>query len=356
MPKGPAAKCDVLFVLPFMNAGGGERWFTTLADGLSARGHRVWAFVLKQDEGHFRDKFEDYLLCGPLEGIVADVPRYISHYIDLTRPKALVFHGSDVGAHAVLSAIHHPQTIMVKHTVWPEDAQLCLRPHVQEAVDTYVCVSEANARHLVASGAPVTKVQAIRNAVDARTLASDKDLRAELGIPSNMPTLLHLGRICENKGSVLLAQALVAAPVKWCSVWVGWGDRVSTVRDITSAIQPRVRMLPADTDVGKYLAAADLMVMPTKAEGGVPYAAMEAMACDVPVACTEVADIPALFEDKVSYLRIDHGVESIVEMLEWGVEHESRLQAVGREGHKVIEKHCSLTHMIDHYEEALGLA
>jgi len=109
MAAGPAANCDVLFVLPWMNAGGGERWFTTLANGLTDRGHRVWAFVLHKDAGHFRQLFDRYLLCGPLLEHYEDAASYIAAYMDLTKPKAVVFHGKGTAtaAESYHGGAHH---------------------------------------------------------------------------------------------------------------------------------------------------------------------------------------------------------------------------------------------------------
>lgn len=351
---GPAATCDVLFILPWMNAGGGERWFMTLADGLSARGHRPWAFVLKEDGGHFRPLFNHYLLSGPLEPMGMNAAEHIAKYIDLTRPKAVVFHGDDTGAYACAAAHHKPEAVvMVKHTVWDDDARLALKSHVREVVDRWVCVSDACARHLLAWGVPADKVVAVRNAVDTQALASERDVRAELGIPADVPLALHLGRISDEKGSPLVARGLVES--SWWALFVGWGDRVDEVREITDGIADRVRFVAADTDVAPYYKAADLLLLPTLAEGGVPYVLMEAAACGLPTASTDVADIPALFEDRVNYIHLDRSVQGVAEVLEWGLGHKQQLQAIGRRAKAVVAEHCGLETMINKYEEVLGL-
>lgn len=355
---GPAGECDVLFILPFMNAGGGERWFTTLADGLTARGHRVWAFVLQQNEGHFRRLFDRYLLCGPLEPMGIDIPQHIAMYINLTKPKAVVFHGSTAGAKAVLAAKHKPRkVVMVKHTVWDDDARLALKAPVRQATTDWVCVSRANAKHLIAWGAEEDKVHTIWNAVDYRLFNEDgPNIRAELNIPPNVPLALHLGRICDAKGSPIVAEGLVQAESRWYCLFVGWGDRVQQVKQITKPIKDRIRFVPATTDVVPYYKAADLLLLPTLAEGGIPYVVMEAAHAGVPAACTDVADMAEFFTDKINYLHIDRTPRSVAMALDWAVEHEHQLEKMGEHAiDNVISVSLTLEQMIDGYRQVLGL-
>jgi len=217
---------------------------------------------------------------------------------------------------------------MVVHTMWDADAELATSDMVQGVVTDYICVSTANAQHLIGHGADRTKVHVVRNAVDPSSIAGKHDVRSQLAIPKGLPLLLHLGRICDEKGSPLVAHALRRASGDWCGLFVGWGDKIND-------------------------RAADLLVLPTKAEGGIPYVVMEAGLCGLPVAITPVSDVPHLFQDKVSYLRIGRDVPSIVEAMEWATEDRSRLRDVGENGKRVIENACNLKEMVSHYHSIL---
>lgn len=352
-----SSACDVLAIIPWMAAGGGERHFQTLATGLEERGYRVRAFVLYRDEGHFSRVFSRWLIEEPLGDRYSDVAQHIAEYIDCARPRAVLFHGSDIGAYAVNAASHRPgSVVMVKHTMWDPDARLCALDHVQRAVDRYVCVSPRSAHHLSAFGVPGDKITVIRNGIDTAPMTMAKSVRSELGIPPDAFVVAHIGRICDEKGGLIAAGAVITEGV-W-GIFVGWGDQLSdlmTMKEKTGSGH-RIHVLAATTDVWNFYASADMMLLPTKAEGAVPYAMMEAALMGCIPACTNVGDIGDLFVDGESFIEIErtlsscrHAIQRVRRMTP-----EERNELAER-AKKLTETIADRDRMITQYEEVLGL-
>ncbi|HXG33620.1 MAG TPA: glycosyltransferase family 4 protein [Bryobacteraceae bacterium] len=67
--------------------------------------------------------------------------------------------------------------------------------------------------------------------------------------------------------------------------------------EVLSCLPPSVRYLGWRDDVYEVLAACDLLVLPSREEGGVPYVILEAFAARVPVLATPAGGIPEVIED-----------------------------------------------------------
>lgn len=67
--------------------------------------------------------------------------------------------------------------------------------------------------------------------------------------------------------------------------------------EVLSCLPPSVRYLGWRDDVYEVLAACDLLVLPSREEGGVPHVVLEAFAARVPVLATPVGGIPEVIED-----------------------------------------------------------
>jgi len=102
---------------------------------------------------------------------------------------------------------------------------------------------------------------------------------------------------------------------------VGEGPMLGGMKDFAAAlgIAGRVRFLGARTDVGPLLANADLFLLPSEQES-FGLAALEAMACGVPVVATRAGGLPEVIEDGVSGALftkgdIEEGAERAAEIL-----------------------------------------
>lgn len=118
--------------------------------------------------------------------------------------------------------------------------------------------------------------------------------------PPNVPRLVCVGRLCEQKGQLLLVQALAQLARRGIAcdlVLAGDGEMRPEVEALIAqnGLQKQVRITGwiSSAQVREELLAARAMVLPSFAEG-LPVVIMEAMALCRPVLTTAVAGIPEL--------------------------------------------------------------
>jgi colanic acid/amylovoran biosynthesis glycosyltransferase len=118
--------------------------------------------------------------------------------------------------------------------------------------------------------------------------------------PPNVPRLVCVGRLCEQKGQLLLIQALAQLKQRNIAcelVLAGDGEMRAEIEALIAqhGLQAQVRITGwiSSAQVREELLAARAMVLPSFAEG-LPVVIMEAMALRRPVLTTAVAGIPEL--------------------------------------------------------------
>jgi colanic acid/amylovoran biosynthesis glycosyltransferase len=140
------------------------------------------------------------------------------------------------------------------------------------------------------------KIQVVRCGVDRSYLAE-----APSPVPDSV-RLVCVGRLCEQKGQLLLVQALgrlAAAQVPCELVLVGDGELRDQIESLAAdlAVTDRLTITGWATgdEVRRQLLAARALVLPSFAEG-LPVVIMEALALGRPVISTYIAGIPELVE------------------------------------------------------------
>ena len=157
-----------------------------------------------------------------------------------------------------------------------------------------VCVSEDERRRGESVGVR-GRFAVLPNGVDISrwTSAGAADraaARHQLGLDDG-PLVLCVGRLSEHKGQDVLlnawALAAESAPASQL-VLVGEGPARA---ELESAAPPRVRFAGKREDVDVWVAAADVVAIPSRWEAGLPLVAMEAMARGRSVVAADVAGV-----------------------------------------------------------------
>jgi glycosyltransferase involved in cell wall biosynthesis len=200
-------------------------------------------------------------------------------------------------------------------TVWGSDLALLRLPGlgavaraVLRRAARVIAVSEAMARELVALGIPRDTVTVVLTAIDPlpRPAPPGAELRARLGLPADRPIALFLGRLSPVKGPDVLIEAvrlLRERQPRALFVLAGDGQLRAPLEDAVRAhgLQEQVRLagfVPRE-NVADYLAASDLLVLPSRSEG-LPHAVLEAMAFSLPVVASHVGGVSEVVEDGVT--------------------------------------------------------
>jgi glycosyltransferase involved in cell wall biosynthesis len=173
-------------------------------------------------------------------------------------------------------------------------------------VDRYVAVSHAVAEVLVHDGIPRERIRVVHDGVDpARFVGGDgAKARADLGVPAGAPlvgTLAHFGWHKSLETLIAAAASVVAAvPEAWVAI-VGDGSLRPMLEEERSRSPARERvLLPGFRgNVGDFLAAFDVFVMPSVMEG-LCTSIMDAFAVGRPVVACRAGGIPELVQDGVT--------------------------------------------------------
>ena len=203
--------------------------------------------------------------------------------------------------------------------------------------DHIVTVSNYSKAQIVETlGVPATKITVIHCGVGAE-FHPDYDKQECRSVVENLgisrPYLLYVGNLKPHKNVSTLLQALAQLNTRkrLCHELVIVGDDARWKRTIVDeclrlGIADQVVFVPyvSQALLPKIYAAADLLVMPSNAEGfGLPV--IEAMACGTPVVCSQAASLPEVAGDAAAYFDPDDA-ENLAETIE-RLGHSSELRA-----------------------------
>jgi glycosyltransferase involved in cell wall biosynthesis len=196
----------------------------------------------------------------------------------------------------------------------PEEGEL--QWSFQYGPEAVVACYEGQARDVaddVRRARPESRLLAIPNAIDTDTFvpAPDSPARERWRFGARH-VMLIVGHLSDVKGypTFLRAAAKVQAELGDCAfvllggetVQPGFGAVLERLAD-DLGIRSRVHFLGWRPEVAEVMQAADLVALPSLAEG-LPIAILEAMACGKPVVSTPVNGVPEAVEDGVTGLLV----------------------------------------------------
>ena len=168
-------------------------------------------------------------------------------------------------------------------------------------------------------------------------------------IPSE-PNLVCVGRLCEEKGQLLLVEAVsqLAALGLQCNLTlVGEGPLKPEIETLikTYGLEKQVKITGwvSGAEVQKYVMNSRALIQPSFAEG-LPVVIMEAMALQRPVISTYVAGIPELVKPGANGWLIPSGsvealTEVMLEVLQLPLEN---LEQMGKDGAALVKAHYNV--------------
>jgi teichuronic acid biosynthesis glycosyltransferase TuaC len=197
-------------------------------------------------------------------------------------PAVVKLHGSDIN---LIAKIPGPRRMMA----WalPRAARV-------------VAVSKPLAAEVVALGVDEARVKVVMNGVDADLFkpGDRAAARKELGLPLDKPLAIYVGNLKPEKGVIDLGKAW-AGVVKHVPdatlLVIGDGPLKGELEAVTQTLGERVRLVPRQPldQISLYMAAADILVLPSHFEG-TPNVVLEALASGRRVVATSVGGVPDL--------------------------------------------------------------
>ncbi|MCC6763549.1 MAG: glycosyltransferase [Deltaproteobacteria bacterium] len=306
----------ILHVDPERGLGGGEQQVLGLLAGLHAEGHR------------------QTLAADPRGGLaaraaalgIAVAPLAIRNHLDVCAARRLarllarehrdIVHFHTARAHAMSFFLRAPAgtaRVVTRRMDYRLRGGWYARRLYNREVDAVVAIAEAVRSALVASGVDPARIHLVPSGVDASRFAAGPEARtaarARFAIADGAWVLAAVGALEERKGHDVLFDALARDPDPRRVVLVaGDGTRASALRARITALglTAGVRLLGGVDDVAPVLAAADVLVMPSRHEG-LGVAALEGMAAGLPVIASRVGGLPEAIVDGETGLLVAPG-------------------------------------------------
>ena len=305
-----APPLSLVFVSSLRGWGGGEKWMLHAAAAMRDRGHPTALVVQPGSELAARGEVAGLRVRPVRMGGWLDPRTLADLALVLRRLRADVVCANldkeirqvrlaaPLAGRAVRLVVRRGSPVPIKNT-WH------YRLVYEHGVDRLIC----NAGSLVedvCGGAPWFdrgRVRVIPNGIDADALAGQAaahDVRAELGLAPDTPVIACVGEVGRRKGQehVLTAAAALRdrfPDAVWLIAGEGAGRAELTGRAGHMGLLEGdyVRFLGFRRDVPSILAAADVVVLPTRSEG-FPNTLLEAMALGRAVAASRADGIPEL--------------------------------------------------------------
>ncbi len=292
---------------------------TKLALAMARRSERPWPF-------HLIYLAEACLLAGWLEAAGAE--HVHAHFGTNSAEVAMLAHA--LGAPGYSFTAHGPEEF---------DKPEALGLARKISASRFVVAISSFGRSQLARWAPARDwplIQVVHCGLEERFFARDAELA-----PADVPRLVCVGRLCEQKGQLLLVEALALARARGAAVdlvLAGDGEMRAEVEAAVArhGLQACVRITGwiGSAQVRAELLAARALALPSFAEG-LPVVIMEAMALGRPVISTYVAGIPELVRDGVEGWMVPAGdVEALAAAIaDCLAADPARLAGLGRAAH-----------------------
>lgn len=168
--------------------------------------------------------------------------------------------------------------------------------------DGLLAVSAALKQDMTALGMPAERITVHYTGCDQQRFAPQpaNDLRARLGLSG--PMLITVGALIPRKRQHLVIEALVMLP-EASLVLAGTGEEEPRYRALAEALGVSERVIfagpVAHDELPQWLAAADVMVLPSRSEG-LANAWVESLACGTPIVICDAGGAGELLHDPVA--------------------------------------------------------
>ncbi len=279
---------------------GGEQQVWLLAQGLRRRGHHVHILARRGGKLVAGMKADGFAVC-EFAGNGRN-PRalwQIRRHLRRLHPDVLQYNDPHALTAAGLASVGLaiPVRLGMRHVLWPIRSPRRFRAFC----DYVVCVSEAVAEACRASGLPPEMLRVVFAATDPEKARSGnrQQGRRAADLDDHRPMLLVVAGLNENKGHAFLLDAFTTVLARHPDAFlVLAGD--GPLRDPLQrrceqlGIAQSVRFLGYRRDVPDLIAAADLLVLPSLAEG-LPVTLLDATFAGTAIVATAVGGVAGLF-------------------------------------------------------------
>jgi glycosyltransferase involved in cell wall biosynthesis len=356
------------FVITELFVGGAEKCLTDLVIGLAKRGDQVRVFSIGRlpsgPQAALVKRLQDAnvsIESGESDSIW-DLPQAVRrlrnwlHQSPADIVQSFLFHANVITALAIHSKTKS-RFIGGLRVAQPNRFRNFLERRAIASMDHLVCVSEATGQF--ACGAlkcPIDKWTTIPNSIDVSRWQDGPAYDwSHLNWSSNSVVTLFVGRLHPQKNIECLQRNIDAiAPIGSDRrlLIIGDGPLGPSLRSWVDSIGlDRVQCIPWQADIGPFMRASRVLVLPSHYEG-MPNVVMEAMASGLPVVTSRVEGSEELLGDTRDAQSFEVGDEtSMVRLISHFADHSQAARQIGLENQNRMRDHFSIEKMVDRYRD-----
>jgi glycosyltransferase involved in cell wall biosynthesis len=228
--------------------------------------------------------------------------------------------------------------------------------YVRHAAAAVVAPGRAMVAELREAGFP--RVEYIPNGTDLRDVPDREEarlrVRARLAIAEDQKIVLFVGRLTSQKGADILIrnwpkvrQAVPGAML----VIAGDGPDFGVLAEQSTPMAESIRFCRNQIDGQLFLAAADVVAVPSRAEG-MSNVLLEAMAGGSPCVATAASGSPDLIEDYVNGIVVPIGAETdFANGVAWLLQNPERAAIIGERARQTVADGFTIDSVVDRYVE-----
>jgi len=253
-----------------------------------------------------------------------------------------------------------PPVVRTRHVSTPVNNSWTTRWLYQRATRHIVVTGEALKAQLVRNnGFDPAKITSVRTGIDlARFRPLDRAAaRARCGVDAR-PAVAIVATLRDWKGHDDLLDAWAALQVKgWQLLVIGDGPRRAHLerRVAEMGLSTEVRFTGNQDDVPAWYACAEIAVLPSFGDEGVPQSLMQAAACGLPAISTPIGAIAEAVRDgKTGLLVPPRDVKALTSALSYLMTHDELRRHMGRAALERAQVEFGIDRMLDGMERVFA--
>jgi glycosyltransferase involved in cell wall biosynthesis len=367
-PLHAAQAVRVLFVLPSLGRGGAETQTIDLLNGLDPQHFSKnmvtfeTALDLKDRIAHAQVRFAHFPRARRLDWRPAlHIARMIdAQQIDIVYCALQI--ALLIGWLGIRLAHRRPRLVLALHTTVNRDvkaelADRWLYARLMRACDRIICVCQAQQAHWLTKFPSLRgRTTVIHNGIDPQhfdpeaAAPAGARLRRQLGISQSAFVAVCIAAFRKEKGHAILIDAFarVSASAKAFLLLAGDGVLRAPMQALAAqkGLAGRVRFLGAVKDVRPLLAAADISILPSRAES-FSMAMLESLAMRVPLVAANVGGMSEAVRHLQTGLLVDPGSPAgLADALAFMMAHPTERRAMGAAGRRLVMTQFSRAGML----------
>ncbi len=363
-----------IFIAESSTTVGGQELAVVLhAEGLLKRGHEL-RLIVEPHSPISRMAAEKGLPTTLISMQKSRYPQAIMSFTTLMRrhrPDILQVNSSRdswIGAIAARFVRPRPAIVRIRHISAPLNRNPMTRLLYRRLMDMVVVTGgEKTKRELIErDGLAAPRVAAFPIGLDVgyfRPAPPDRDLRAELGLPSRQLLVGLISYLRSYKGHeyfVEAAEIIAAKRDDVTFVIVGEGPEEPSIKRRIEALRipDRVRMLGFRNDLLNVFRSCDVFAIPSVEGDTIPQVLMQALAVGIPVVSTTVGSIPdVVIDGETGLIVAPRNATALADAMMKFLDDAALRTRIGAQGRSLVERCYSLDKMLDRLEgvyQALG--